>query len=230
MTQVQILNNLIANYIAITGKNINKNTGFYGLLNAYAKALFLQKNYIEEKYLKKMLIERQTIDELRETGNVIGITQNEATSAIGYALIQGTIGKTITNGIQFTNGLNTYRVISDATISSNQQSIFSITRNGTIATVKTSSSHNLATGTILTISGANESNFNRIDISIIVIDNDEFTYIVDNIGVTTATGTILYNSNFVLLNLICISGINKSIIICKIIKVSRLLLIIIFEI
>jgi uncharacterized phage protein gp47/JayE len=203
MTFDTILNNLIANYISITGRNINKRSGFYGLLNAYAKALFLQRNYIEEQYLKEILIERQTIEELRLTGNVIGIAQNEATSAIGYALIQGNIGAIITNGIQFTNGVNTYRVISDATITLNQQNIFSITRNGTIATVKTSSSHNLATGTILTISGANENNFNRNDISIVVIDNDEFTYIVEDSGSVTATGVIQYSSNFALLNLIC---------------------------
>jgi hypothetical protein len=67
--------------------------------------------------------------------------------------------------------------------------VSSISRTLTVATVTTGSSHLLATGNQVTISGANQSDYN-ITATITVTGATTFTYIVANSPTTPATGTI----------------------------------------
>jgi len=69
------------------------------------------------------------------------------------------------------------------------QTVTSITRTGTTATVTTPSAHLLKDGTFMRISGAGQSDYNG-DFAITVTGATTFTYQVANSPVTPATGTI----------------------------------------
>ena len=69
-------------------------------------------------------------------------------------------------------------------------SISSITRNGQIATVVTSSAHGFDDGQRTGISGADQAEYNVTNTSIIVIDSTTFSYVVPGSPVTPATGAI----------------------------------------
>jgi uncharacterized phage protein gp47/JayE len=66
----------------------------------------------------------------------------------------------------------------------------SVTRDGDFAKFTTASPHGLFDGQIVTISGANESDYNVVNQKILVIDSTSFGYLVKNAPTTPATGTI----------------------------------------
>jgi len=69
-------------------------------------------------------------------------------------------------------------------------SISSLTRSGQIATATTTTAHNFDDGQKTTVTGADQSEYNVTNASIIVIDNMNFSYVVSGTPVTPATGTI----------------------------------------
>lgn len=70
-------------------------------------------------------------------------------------------------------------------------SVTSITRSGSVATVTTAGNHGYVSGQMITISGANESDYNG-EFVITVTGLTGFTYTVPGTPATPATGTILY--------------------------------------
>lgn len=87
-----------------------------------------------------------------------------------------------------TKGKYTGTMASGTTLSS---AITTITRSGTTATA-TSTGHNLQIGNQITISGANESNFNGTVTVVTVPNANQFTYTVTNSGSTAATGSPVF--------------------------------------
>lgn len=73
--------------------------------------------------------------------------------------------------------------------SGSAQSVSSITRSGTTATVTTASNHGYSSGDLVHIAGANEGDYNG-EFEITVTANDTFTYEVTGSPSTPATGTI----------------------------------------
>lgn len=71
-------------------------------------------------------------------------------------------------------------------------SVTSITRSGGTATVTTPTPHNFITGQNVTISGANETDYNGT-FAVTVTSGVTFTYTVPGSPATPATGTILYS-------------------------------------
>lgn len=69
--------------------------------------------------------------------------------------------------------------------------VTSITRNGNVATVTLASAQAFSSGQTVTITGANEADYNVTDSAILVESTTIFHYIVANIPSTPATGTIL---------------------------------------
>lgn len=70
-------------------------------------------------------------------------------------------------------------------------SVTGITRSSTTATATIAANTTLATGDWVTISGANETDYN-VTAQITVLSSTQFTYAVSNSPATPATGTILY--------------------------------------
>ena len=129
-------------------------------------------------------------DSIIEAGNELGLTQNVATGSQGVVIFTGTTGTTIPQGSELTAEGNTYTTDLSATISTKNISVSSITRSGSTVTVNTSDVHSFGSGMEITISGANETDYNG-DFIITVTDADTFTYTISATPATPATGTIV---------------------------------------
>jgi len=68
-----------------------------------------------------------------------------------------------------------------------------VTRDGTYATFDAGASHSLQDGMIVSISGANQSEYNVFEKRIIIVDSNKFGYVVPGTPTTPATGTIIAN-------------------------------------
>ncbi len=123
-------------------------------------------------------------------GAIYGKTQQAASPANGNIVATGVAASIIPLGTIFASNGNEYSSIISATISDNVISVSSITRSGTTATVTTVSDHGLASNVPVTISGANQSEYNLTDAEITVTGLNTFTYQVTGSPTTPATGTI----------------------------------------
>ena len=133
---------------------------------------------------------------LERWGGYENLERTPATAASGEVSLPGTVGTTIPGGTVFTSSINVeYTSDLTAVIQTVAQSVASITRSGTTATVTTASDHSLATGLEVTISGANETAYNGT-FEVIVTARDQFTYTVSGSPSTPATGTISASSDY----------------------------------
>lgn len=116
--------------------------------------------------------------------------ENEATSSTGRAVAQGIAGSSVNIGTTLTANENDYITIANATISDQTLEVLSITRSGSTATVTTVGDHLLASAVPVTISGADQLEYNIVDAPITVIGADTFEYQVIGSPVSPATGSI----------------------------------------
>jgi uncharacterized phage protein gp47/JayE len=91
--------------------------------------------------------------------------------------------------LQSSSGIQ-YLTQTAATITSQAITITSLTRSGSLATATTSGVHHYASGMTVTISGANQIEYNGIQ-TITVTGDNTFTYSVIGTPTTPATGTII---------------------------------------
>lgn len=78
---------------------------------------------------------------------------------------------------------------------SSQQAVSSITRSGDIATLTTATPHGKAFGNLITVAGANETDYNGTFTVLSAPTTTTLTYLVANTPVTPATGTITLTGN-----------------------------------
>lgn len=123
--------------------------------------------------------------------NIYGKTQQAASASNGNIVATGVAASIIPLGTIFASNGNEYSSTISATISDNLISVSSITRSGNTATVTTASDHGLASNVPVTISGANQTEYNLTDVEITVTGLNTFTYQVTGSPTTPATGTIL---------------------------------------
>lgn len=114
-----------------------------------------------------------------------------ATQASGNVVATGTAAAVIPNGTTMTTADGSYTSTGSATISAQSISVSGITRSGQTATATTASNHGLANNVPVTISGANETEYNVSSAAITVTGLDTFEYQVTGSPATPATGTIL---------------------------------------
>ena len=202
---INFLNSLISNVSLNLKLNINKQNWLYGIINALAKALASLEFLIENKFFDKIIIARQDLTALKETGEVIGLQYNLATSSYGKAIIQGTPSNIIPVDYIFSNGIYDYQTQTEETISTNTVAVLSASSLSGIVKIKTTLSHNFATGMILSVSGANEAQFNVSNIAINVMSEDEFTYVIENQSTVTASGSLIISANYATLSLTCVT-------------------------
>lgn len=177
------------------------------LRNAYLKALALGYTGAISEFIRTLQIVLNQIfydtaeDEyLERWASIYGITRNPATKAKGLITVGGVASTLVPVGTVFSSSQGgEYETLSDATISSNTISVSSITRSGSVATVTTASSHNLASNFQVTIAGANETDYNGT-FTIVVTGEDTFTYEVSGTPSTPATGTITSTSTTASIN------------------------------
>lgn len=132
-------------------------------------------------------------DAMLEKALELGLTLNEATPANGNVILTGTAGVIINIGTSITGANATYNTLSSAVIGAESRSVSVLNSATGIATVNTASPHNYGTGQTITISGANEAEYNG-DFEVTVVDADTFTYAVSGTPASPATGTIISSS------------------------------------
>lgn len=132
-----------------------------------------------------------------------GLTRLPATGSSGFALATGTLATLIPAGSVLTSATGfEYETIQADSVRSQPQSVQSLTLSGTTVTATTNVDHRLATGLDVTISGANESEYNGT-FEISVISTTQFTYEITGSPATPATGTISLDATYAALNVLC---------------------------
>lgn len=165
-----------------------KNSYLGSLISSFAGRVF--DFYLQLKELvKQMFPDTATNDFLVRWGEYVGITRNPATVAEGGYVATGTVASVIPAGtiVQNTDGLQ-YKTQATKTLTTNTQTLTSLTRSGAEVTAVAPSNHNLASGIEVTIAGATETEYNGT-YPIIVISETEFTYEISGTPTSPATGT-----------------------------------------
>lgn len=163
------------------------------ILNVLATA---QANRIKEIYDQLRLISRDTflttaVDQaLFDRAAIEGVFPLPATQSNGNTIFTGVAGTNIPSSTNLINNNINYLTQSSVTIANVSLSVDSITSSAGVATVTFLSAHEFGSGMTITMSGADQSEYNG-DKVITVTSPTTFEYEVSGSPVTPATGTIL---------------------------------------
>lgn len=146
--------------------------------------------------IKQSFPDTATGSELARWAAIWGKQKNAATKASGNIVATGTATTVIPISTILAGSLGNYTTIAAATISAQSLNVSGIIRSGQTATVTTASDHGLANNVSVTISGADQAEYN-ITANITVTGLDTFEYQVAGSPATPATGTILAAVTFV---------------------------------
>jgi len=123
-------------------------------------------------------------------GGLVDLTLGLPTASSGQIVFSGSSdGLLIPSGSILSNGSLTYTTLVDGTLAQNSNSILQITQSSGTATIVFSGDHGLATGIDITISGADQENYNGVK-TVTVINNTEATFNIDETTTSPATGTL----------------------------------------
>jgi len=172
------------------------NNAFVALAEAPAGALFDQWKYFE--YLKREMLPTTSIDNLEDQAGVDGYYRKQSSKSKGYAIFTGLANTNIPLNalLQSSDGYQ-FQTTETNDITLSTASVLTITRSGSIVTVTTASNHNLANDILVSISGANQVDYNVISKPIQVISANSFTFTISETPTTPATGTILFSATYV---------------------------------
>lgn len=166
-----------------------KNSWFSALIVGISYRLFdVYENIIQA--LNEAFFDTSSIDNLTRQASWFGITRLAATAASGNIIVGGTPATNIPSGTQFVTS-NDITIESNASVNITSKSVnpSSITSVGTLATIVFSSPHELSQGIDITVSGANEPEYNGT-FAVTVVDDVTVTYEILNSTTSPATGTI----------------------------------------
>lgn len=156
-----------------------------------------------KRLCREIFPDTATGENLERWGALKDVTRIPSANASGLITATGVAGTTIPTGTLFNSAVgNTYETTADGTILVQSLQISSLKSVGNLATAVTSADHNLTNGVTVTISGANETEYNVVDAVISVIDTDTFTYDVTGNPSSPATGTPLAGFTLASLNVI----------------------------
>lgn len=154
---------------------------------------------LQQQILKQLFPQTADGEFLERWAEYEGITRNPATVAEGSITVTGTASTVLPSGSAFNSvDGNQYTTQAEITLAAQSIGISTLTRSGSIATATTASAHNLASNMSVTITGANETEYNGV-VTITVTSATTFTYTVSGTPTTPATGTITaaFDGNFV---------------------------------
>ena len=160
---------------AIITSNANRTFDFYDQLRLFQLLLFP---------------DTATGEFLERWAAIFGVTRLPATQSEGNVIAGGVAGTNIPLGTVYVNtDGQTFTSTSTVSVTAFNTAVSSLTRSGTTATCITVTEHNLSNNISVTISGADQAEYNGVK-QITVIDEFTFTYSIDASVLTPATGTI----------------------------------------
>lgn len=167
-----------------------KNSWLAALITSFANRVF--DFYLQLKAaIRESFPDTATGTFLERWAAIFGKQKLAATQATGNVVATGTAGANIPISTVMTHSSGNYTSVSSATISAQSISVTSITRSGQTATATTASDHGLASNVPVTISGANEAEYNVSSAAITVTGLNTFEYQIVGSPSTPATGTLL---------------------------------------
>lgn len=172
-----------------------RNSYLHALSVGYAGALYDAYKTIQE--LQKQLFPDTATGEFADRwASYKGIIRNPATQSSGNITVTGTAGTTIPLGTSFQTSDGIIFTSQLVEVVSTQLITVTLTRSGATVTATATSDHYLANGNVVTIAGANETEYNG-DFTIVVTSTTTFTYEIAGSPSTPATGTIIASLTFV---------------------------------
>ncbi len=166
-----------------------KNSWLLALETGFSNRIF--DFYIQlEIAIQETFLDTASDENLDRLALIQGIIRLAATASSGFCVATGTEGSDIPLGTTLTASGNTYTVTESVTIAAQLLNIVSINRSGQTATVITLNNHGLANNVLITVLGADQSEYNVVDSLITVTGLTQFEYVVAGTPATPATGTI----------------------------------------
>ena len=168
------------------------------LLNSWLRALVVSvgNRYLDSQNLikqleKEVFLATMSDDRLEARGAEENVDRIQALFSAGSMCLQATVTSVaIPINTQFrSENSDLFETIIASTTITNNLSISSLTRSGSIVTATTSSVHNLASNIDVTIVGSVETEYNGSQ-TITVLSTTTFTYSITTTPTSPATGTI----------------------------------------
>lgn len=171
-----------------------KNSFIGSIITAFANRIFdfyfaLRKAF-DESFADTAILN------LERLAAIWNVTRNPATVSSGNFVITGTAGglisktpSTLTTWVSSDGKI--YEATVDATIVLQSLSVTSITRTGSIATLTTVGDHLIASNVLITVTGADQSEYNVTGAVCTVTGSNTLIFTVSGTPATPATGTIL---------------------------------------
>ena len=152
------------------------------------------RHYDQELAMQQMMKElfpsdESTMESIKKWANYEDLTPFVAKQGRGTIVFQGTIGGSITAGVDVATPAGVVYSVDSTSVIANTSISVTLTRSGTTVTATASTSLPFASTVLVTIAGANESEYNGT-YAISVASELTFTYEITGSPSTPATGTI----------------------------------------
>lgn len=184
--------------IADVEEEVKPHGGKPSLLNSWFRALIVAfSNRIYDFYFAlgeavKEAFPHSMTRNLEENASDNGVFRLQGAKSAGRVTFGGTVGSSIPAGrVVVVGDGRRYVVTLAGTIAAQAPVVSSITRSGTTATVTTAAPHRLGSQIPITISGANEPEYNVAGVLPVITSATTFDYEVSGSPASPATGTIV---------------------------------------
>lgn len=156
-----------------------------GLANRTYDYYYILKNAIKQSF------PYEAVDEfLQFWADLKNMTPYLSSRSIGPVTWTGVLGSVITAGTTWKVGVVEYTADSTETIEEKTVSVVSLTADGLTGVCVTSDDHNLHSGMSVTVSGANQAEWNMQWDDITITESKRFQFVIPAGMPTPATGTI----------------------------------------
>jgi len=171
-----------------------RNSYIESLAIAYAGALYDAYQVIKQLQLN-LLPDTATGEFADRWASYKGIVRNPASQSSGFITVTGNPGTPIPLGTLFQSATGVQYYANQATSIQSISIQTYLTRSGSLVTATTSSTHHLANGNSVVISGAVPTDYNGTK-TITVTAADQFTFTIDTTPTSPAIGYILTTASF----------------------------------
>lgn len=170
-----------------------KNSWLGALVTSLANRVF--DFYYALRQAEQEAIPDTAVINLEQWAAIWNVLRTPATPAVGNVVVTGVAGGVIVTGVEPTTWVSSdgmrYAATSGGSIVLQSLAVTSITRVGAVATLTTVSDHLIASNVAISITGANESEYNVTGAACTVTGAKTLTFAVSGTPTTPATGTIL---------------------------------------
>ncbi len=188
-------NDVFLSLEAFGAKPSLKNSWLNALIVAYSNRVFDFYFALDQAALESLPDTATSEDvggSLERWSAIFGIRRKVGIVSDGSVIATGTATSAIGAETILVLGDGTeYRVTTATTITTKSLSVSGITRSGTTATLTTDAPHDFASNVKISVTGADQSEYNVTDFTAVVTGISTLTYVVSGSPATPATGTIL---------------------------------------